>query len=74
MSIGKAKVAWKVICRPKSNGGLGLKDLLVWNKALLVKHVWNIASKKDTLWIKWVCTVKLKGLSFWRAQKEVSDS
>nr|GEX07717.1 hypothetical protein [Tanacetum cinerariifolium] len=26
-SKGKAKVAWKNICRPKSQGGLGLKDL-----------------------------------------------
>jgi hypothetical protein len=26
-SKGKAKVSWKNICKPKSKGGLGLKDL-----------------------------------------------
>ncbi|GJS69606.1 hypothetical protein Tco_0702447 [Tanacetum coccineum] len=45
---GRAKVAWKHICKPKEKGGLGIKDLETWNDALLSKHVWNIASKKDT--------------------------
>ncbi|GJS55834.1 hypothetical protein Tco_0629196 [Tanacetum coccineum] len=47
---GKAKVDWSTICRPKDQGGLGLKNLQIWNQALLGKHVWNIAIKKDTLW------------------------
>ncbi|PWA71036.1 hypothetical protein CTI12_AA283580 [Artemisia annua] len=51
MSKGKAKVAWKSVCQPKVQGGLGLKDLATWNKALLVKHLWNLANK-DTLWVK----------------------
>ncbi|GJZ31357.1 RNA-directed DNA polymerase, eukaryota, reverse transcriptase zinc-binding domain protein, partial [Tanacetum coccineum] len=45
-SKGKAKVAWKDICRPKDQGGLGLKNLQTWNHALLAKHIWNIAIKK----------------------------
>ncbi|GJY35773.1 RNA-directed DNA polymerase, eukaryota, reverse transcriptase zinc-binding domain protein [Tanacetum coccineum] len=47
---GKAKVAWSTICNPKDQGGLGLKDLQVWNQALLSKHVWNIAGLKESLW------------------------
>nr|GEZ31441.1 RNA-directed DNA polymerase, eukaryota, reverse transcriptase zinc-binding domain protein [Tanacetum cinerariifolium] len=47
---GRAKVAWKRICKPKEQGGLGIKDLETWNDALLSKHVSNIASKKDTIW------------------------
>ncbi|GJR19345.1 hypothetical protein Tco_0967872 [Tanacetum coccineum] len=74
ISKGSAKVTWKNICKPKQYGGLGLKDISVWNKALLIKHLWNIANKKDTLWIKWICTVKLKEASVWLVQKEVSDS
>ncbi|GKA75895.1 RNA-directed DNA polymerase, eukaryota, reverse transcriptase zinc-binding domain protein [Tanacetum coccineum] len=73
-SKGKAKVAWKNVCKPKNQGGLGLKDLTVWNNTLLVKHLWNIANKKDTLWVKWVSTVKLKGVSIWVVQKEECDS
>ncbi|GJS23318.1 RNA-directed DNA polymerase, eukaryota, reverse transcriptase zinc-binding domain protein [Tanacetum coccineum] len=46
---GKAKVAWKDVCKPKDQGGLGFKSLEVWNKTLLVKHLWNVASKKEPL-------------------------
>ncbi|GJY63013.1 RNA-directed DNA polymerase, eukaryota, reverse transcriptase zinc-binding domain protein [Tanacetum coccineum] len=71
---GKAKVAWKHICQPKDHGGLGIKNIEIWNEALLSKHVWNIASKKDTLWVKWIHMLKLKDCSIWNAQVNESDS
>ncbi|GFS44393.1 hypothetical protein Acr_00g0090060 [Actinidia rufa] len=42
-------VAWKDICKPKLEGGLGFMDLNAWNWALLAKALWNLQSKKDTL-------------------------
>ncbi|GKC71589.1 hypothetical protein Tco_1117472, partial [Tanacetum coccineum] len=36
---GKAKVNWKSICKPKVEGGLGIKSLDSWNKALMSKHI-----------------------------------
>ncbi|GJZ63087.1 hypothetical protein Tco_0619508 [Tanacetum coccineum] len=33
---GKAKVDWKVVYRPKEQGGLGIKPLKKWNEILLV--------------------------------------
>nr|GEX76488.1 RNA-directed DNA polymerase, eukaryota, reverse transcriptase zinc-binding domain protein [Tanacetum cinerariifolium] len=47
---GKASVAWKEICRPKSQGGMGLKDLGVWNNAMIAKHLWHVATEKVSLW------------------------
>ncbi|GJY08659.1 RNA-directed DNA polymerase, eukaryota, reverse transcriptase zinc-binding domain protein [Tanacetum coccineum] len=35
LSRGKAKIAWKKICKPKSHGGLGLKDLELGMENLL---------------------------------------
>ncbi|GJX35727.1 hypothetical protein Tco_0247284 [Tanacetum coccineum] len=26
----------------------------VWNEVLIMKHLWNVAAKKDTLWVKWL--------------------
>jgi hypothetical protein len=50
----KAPVAWDHVCTPKANGGLNLLSLEEWNKANLAKLLWNIHSKADSLWIKWI--------------------
>lgn len=62
---GKAKVAWKTMCLEKQFGGLGLRDTKTWNEALLTKTLWNIHSKKDSLWCKWVHHIYIKGGSLW---------
>ncbi|GJS83791.1 hypothetical protein Tco_0750332 [Tanacetum coccineum] len=38
-SNGKSKIAWKIIYKPKDQGGLGFKPLNEWNEVLLMKHV-----------------------------------
>ena len=40
---------------------------------MLAKHIWSIAVKKDTLWIRWVHSVKLRGKSIWEIQPEKDD-
>lgn len=47
-----AKVAWSALCVPTEEGGLGLKMLKTWNKVSMVRHLWSICLKADTLWIK----------------------
>ena len=37
-----AKVSWKEVCLPKQEGGLGVKDLKAWNKALMLRHFWHL--------------------------------
>ncbi|XP_075078410.1 uncharacterized protein LOC142164316 [Nicotiana tabacum] len=32
-------IAWDIVCRPKSKGGLGVMDCLIWNGAAIVKYV-----------------------------------
>lgn len=48
----KALVAWDSVCRPLSAGGLNIIDMAIWNKAVISKHLWNLANKKDCLWIR----------------------
>nr|GEX31622.1 hypothetical protein [Tanacetum cinerariifolium] len=53
ISSGKAKVAWEVACLPKKEGGLGIRRLDQFNKALTVSHIWKLLSFKESLWVKW---------------------
>nr|GEU29040.1 RNA-directed DNA polymerase, eukaryota, reverse transcriptase zinc-binding domain protein [Tanacetum cinerariifolium] len=70
----KAKVAWKIMCRPKEQGGLGFKPLQKWNAVLLISQLWKLIDKRESLWVKWVNTVKLKGKSIWEAECTNNDS
>ncbi|GJV19062.1 hypothetical protein Tco_1368082 [Tanacetum coccineum] len=65
MSRGKAKVSWEVVCLPKQEGGLGVRRLDHFNKALMVSHVWKLLSLKESLWVKWIHVYKLRNRSFW---------
>lgn len=45
-------VAWANICKEKSEGGLGLKNLKAFNYALLGKWLWRLMSEENCLWKK----------------------
>ncbi|GJW63854.1 hypothetical protein Tco_0115738 [Tanacetum coccineum] len=62
---GKSKVAWEDVCLPKNEGGLGVKRLDIFNKALMSSHIWKLLIRKDSLWVKWIHTYKLRNRNFW---------
>ena len=61
-----ARVSWQVVCKPKAEGGLGLKDILSWNQACMIQHLWSIFSRSGSLWIAWINTYVLKRRSIWQ--------
>ena len=36
-----------------------------FNVALMSSHVWKILTHKETLWVRWIYSYKLKNRSFW---------
>ncbi|GKB92899.1 retrovirus-related pol polyprotein from transposon TNT 1-94, partial [Tanacetum coccineum] len=62
---GKAKIAWEDIYRPTREGGLGIRNLEVFNYDLMTTHIWNILSFKESLWVRWIHKYKLRGRTFW---------
>ena len=47
-------VAWKTVCRPKSQGGLGVMDIFTHNKTLLMKNLHKFFNKHDIPWVNLV--------------------
>ncbi|XP_074266570.1 uncharacterized protein LOC141589846 [Silene latifolia] len=49
------------VCRAEKQGGLGIKNLQIWNCAAIAKYVWWIKKKENHLWVKWVHAIYIKG-------------
>ncbi|XP_057251714.1 uncharacterized protein LOC130591805 [Beta vulgaris subsp. vulgaris] len=67
-------VAWQELCNSKSKGGLGFRHINNWNKACLGKHVWAVATKKDTVWVRWVHSVYIKDTDWWEYNPPTGSS
>lgn len=44
-------LAWTDVCRPKSQGGLGILNLCAQNKAMLMKHLHKFLNQVDIPWV-----------------------
>ncbi|CAN1153186.1 LINE-1 retrotransposable element ORF2 protein [Linum perenne] len=53
-------VSWDVICRPKSQGGLGLRKALELNGAFTMKLGWQLLKHLDKLWVRVLTSKYLK--------------
>jgi hypothetical protein len=45
-------VKWRDICRPKKDGGLGIRDVRVMNTNLLAKWRWKLLMEGDEMWMR----------------------
>ncbi|KAK4381076.1 putative ribonuclease H protein [Sesamum angolense] len=65
-AVGYPKVAWSEVCRPMEEGGLGIRDILALNKALMTRHLWNvIQSSQSSIWVQWIAHTHLRHKSVW---------
>ncbi|KAL0455553.1 UNVERIFIED_CONTAM: LINE-1 retrotransposable element O protein [Sesamum latifolium] len=63
---GSAKVSWRQVCRPVSEGGLGIRDLQALNKGLMSRHLWRvITADRSSIWVDWIFHYRLRDLSVW---------
>ncbi|KAJ9561524.1 hypothetical protein OSB04_006684 [Centaurea solstitialis] len=66
---GKCRIAWNVLCCPRECGGLGFKNLSIWNRALIAKNMWDILTSRPTLWVSWVRSLNIHSSNFWIIRK-----
>ncbi|KAL0349699.1 UNVERIFIED_CONTAM: hypothetical protein Sradi_4119100 [Sesamum radiatum] len=64
-AVGYPKVAWSEVCRPMEEGGLGIRDILALNKALMSRHLWKVIRNQSSIWVQWITHTYLKHKSVW---------
>ena len=75
-SRNSARVAWDRVTLTKEQGGLGVKDLLTWNKSCCMRLIWMIFFRPDSVWVSWFKEVILKGSvhNYWSTKPSNSYS
>ncbi|XP_026459988.1 uncharacterized protein LOC113360733 [Papaver somniferum] len=56
---GKPAISWKKVSKPKEEGGLGFRDLKLFNRSLLAKSAWKLCTDDTS-----VCALSLKAKYF----------
>ncbi|KAL3516578.1 hypothetical protein ACH5RR_023480 [Cinchona calisaya] len=59
-----SKVSWEDVCKLLKEGGFVLIIFNVWNKCLIMKHVWNICAKKPVYGLNGFMNICRKMLVF----------
>jgi hypothetical protein len=55
-------VSWDKVCSPISEGGLGIRILRAFNRALLGKWLWRFGSKRNAWWrVMWILNMAAYG-------------
>lgn len=64
----KAKVSWADVCRPKAEGGLGVRRLKDVSLVCSLKLIWRILSA-NTLWVNWIKMYLIRKGSLWSVKE-----
>lgn len=57
-------VSWRDVCLPRNEGGLGIKQIKMWNYVAMGKLLWKLQANTQDIWVKWI-KYQLKGNCFW---------
>ena len=67
-------IGWDKVCKPKRNGGLGIRKAKVNNMALQFKLLWKIIDSPENLWVNLVSRKYLRSASlfYYKVKANVS--
>lgn len=66
----KAKVAWHDICKPKQEGGLGIRRIADSSRVFALSLIWRLLTNSGSLWVAWTKQNLLRRRCFW----DISDT
>ncbi|XP_020258784.1 uncharacterized protein LOC109835211 [Asparagus officinalis] len=66
-------INWKEVCRPKQEGGFGLRRLKDLSQAAALKLIWRLLTA-NSLWTNWMNVRYIRGDNFWESNTNLLDS
>lgn len=72
LNTRKAKISWSEVCKPKQEGGLGIKSLKEVNEVSVLKLIWRIVSAKNSLWVQWIYKNLIRKGTLWSVRENTS--
>lgn len=73
-SAAGARVAWSSVCKPKQEGGLGIRMLAEFELVFRLKQVWNLFANVGSLWVAWLKGNVFHRKSYWITEESPSQS
>ncbi|KAL0293096.1 UNVERIFIED_CONTAM: hypothetical protein Sradi_6956200 [Sesamum radiatum] len=71
---GNAKVAWDQLCKPKVEGGLGIRRLTTSNQALILRQLWRLLQNDGTsIWVDWIQHNRLRHMTIWTFNRDTGS-
>lgn len=67
-------VAWTEVTLPYDEGGIGIKEILAWNKGVFSKLIGDIHYNRESVWTRWARHNLTHGASIWDVQAKEKDS
>lgn len=65
-SAAGARVSWDNICKPKMEGGLGIRKLEDFEMVSRLKRIWNYFSSSGSIWVAWLQQNVLQRKGYWQ--------
>lgn len=69
-----AKIGWNQLCLPMNEGGLGLRNLKIWNLTLCLRLIWVLFCNHKSLWGCWIKENRIKHRIFWEQEPKGHSS
>ncbi|XP_074265640.1 uncharacterized protein LOC141588080 [Silene latifolia] len=66
--------AWQKVCRSRAQGGFDIREILSWNKTLLLRMFWRISTASPSIWVQWCQHYHLQGFDCWSVKPSQSTS
>ena len=69
-----SRTSWDQVCKPMIEGGLGIRDLRLWNLCFMAKLGWTFLTQPSKLWVRILKNKYCKGTNFMDAIPNISHS